>query len=495
MDLIPQLKAARRAGTPLICIRTADPAATIQSIAGQSNGDSPPFLQWDIVGGIKAINKEGSKAISALGDIPEVLGAVDALVLFAKLPERSVVFMHNIHRVINETGVSQAIWNLRNPFKLNSRTLIMLCPTVDLPIEIQQDVLVLDEPLPDESQLAEIVRNIYVSAELEPPEQTVIDKAVDATSGLAAFPAEQVCAMSISKKGLDLPALWDRKRSVIEQQRGLSVWRGTEKFSDIGGYDNLKTFLRAVLKGRRPPRGIVFLDEIEKSIGTGQDTSGVSQNMLGQLLTYMQDKESTGLLLIGPPGTSKSMFAKATGNEGNIPTIALDLGGMKGSLVGESEGNLRGALKVCEAVTQNRALFLATCNSIGALPPELRRRFVFGVFFCDLPEKAERLLIWDLYVKKYGLSKQAFPVDDGWTGAEIKQCCSLAYDLNMPLVQASEFIVPVSRSASDQILRLREQASGKYISASYPGVYQYQQAHADVQVTQVRKLDLKGGVN
>jgi hypothetical protein len=47
--------------------------------------------------------------------------------------------------------------------------------------------------------------------------------------------------MSLSKKGLDLEQLWERKRQVIEQVPGLSVWRGGETFDDIGGCENIKT--------------------------------------------------------------------------------------------------------------------------------------------------------------------------------------------------------------------------------------------------------------
>ena len=60
-------------------------------------------------------------------------------------------------------------------------------------------------------------------------------RAVDALLGLAAFPAEQVVAMSLSKRGLDHDQLWERKRQVIEQAPGLTVWRGGEAFTDVGG--------------------------------------------------------------------------------------------------------------------------------------------------------------------------------------------------------------------------------------------------------------------
>jgi hypothetical protein len=43
----------------------------------------------------------------------------------------------------------------------------------------------------------------------------------------------------------------------------------------------------------------------------------------------------------------------------------------------------------------------------------------------------------------------------------------------MSLRQSAEYIVPVARSAADQIESLRQQSSGKYLSASHPGVYEY----------------------
>jgi SpoVK/Ycf46/Vps4 family AAA+-type ATPase len=119
-------------------------------------------------------------------------------------------------------------------------------------------------------------------------------------------------------------------------------------------------------------------------------------------------------------------------------------------------------------------LFIATCNSIASLPPELRRRFTLGTFFFDLPTEEEREIIWQIYFKKYGVTGE-LPNDEGWTGAEIKECCRKAHRLSMTLTQAARFIVPVSRSAAEPIKALRQMASGKFISASTPGVYQYQE--------------------
>ena len=232
----------------------------------------------------------------------------------------------------------------------------------------------------------------------------------------------------------------------------------------------------------------MFIDEIEKAFaGTGTDLSGVKTEMTGTILTYMQDREADGAVFLGPPGAAKSAAAKATGGTAGIPTIAFDLPAMESSLVGASTERLRTALQIIDAVSQGRMLFIATCNSIASLPPELRRRFTLGTFFFDLPTTDEREMIWRIYLRKYNVSGE-LPNDEGWTGAEIKECCRKAHRLGITLVQASRYIVPISRSASEQIKALRQMASGKFISASMPGVYRYEEETAAAGRRVIREL-------
>ncbi len=503
--IVNEIKNARRVSTPLVCVRTADPAGTMAAIkadkfiyppAGKDAGLAP-ILVWDIARGLLADDREGDAAKpgekahkKVLKDQDQSLtnNLTEMLIMLQRAPTGTIVFIQNAHRYMDNPSVTQALWNLRDPFKSDMRMVVMLCPSISLPAELQQDILMIEEPLPSAKELKEIAVKLHQEVEIKEPTPETLERIVDATLGLAAFPAEQAMAVSLEPTGIDIPKLWERKIEIINSSPGLSVWRGKEKFADIGGCDNIKDFLSSVIAGIDSPRGIILLDEVEKAIGTGLDTSGVSQGMLGQLLTWMEDNYATGCIFIGPPGAAKSAIAKAAGNEAGIPTIALDLGGMKASLVGESEARLRNGLRVIDSVTQKRALFLATCNSIAILPPELRRRFKFGTFAFGLPTKSERAKIWALYIGKYKLEpKQPIPSDIGWTGAEIKQACELAYKLNRKLVDCAAFIVPVSVSAGEQIEKLCKDADGKFVSAGEPGLFRYVKEEAASAVASVSR--------
>jgi hypothetical protein len=193
------LKASRRVSTPLLAIRTADPALTVARVADAVARDAG-VVQWDSVRGLVNVNEQGAREIAkAIGErSPANVGPVDALVLAGDLGEDAVLVYANAQRFWNIAEVAQGIWNLRDSFKANGRTLALLTtPGAVLPPELAQDVLVLDEPLPAEEDLSRILQDTIAAAELPELDSETGGKAVDALLGLAAFPAEQVLAMSL----------------------------------------------------------------------------------------------------------------------------------------------------------------------------------------------------------------------------------------------------------------------------------------------------------
>ncbi len=507
---VEQVRKARAVGVPIIAITTPDARATIGSILVdddvratiESTDDRGPAYGWDMVDGLTELNPAATQATEWRTDLDQMatigeVGIIEVLNAARKSAGGGIYFVLNAHRVlVPESGqgvngaVSQAIGNVRDDFKSTGQTLVLLAPDLDLPPELQGDVLVIDEELPGRAELEDIVRQVHEAVGTS-CSYTILSDAVDATLGLPAFAAEQAMFLSMRKGGLDISRLWERKRQMVEATPGLSVYRGDETYDGLRGVDNIVDYMRLIFGGNNKPKAVVFLDEIEKAMAgaTGGESSGTSADQLGELLKYMEDHQARGLLFVGPPGAAKSAVAKAAGNDAGVPTVEMDLGAAKGSLVGQSEAQVRAMLKVVTAVSDGAPLFIATSNDIAKLPPELKRRFTMGTFYFDLPTTEERAAIWDVYTGKYGVevglddlptsvaAEQGFDShfdDDGWTGAEIKACARNAADLGISLDRAAGYIVPVAKSDADRIERLRVEANGRYISASVGGPYERQ---------------------
>lgn len=481
MKLLDTFKAARRAGVPLLAVQTPDQLALVPALAvaaGEvdkgAERQASPLIRWDAVQGFMPLNKAAEAAIAQAD--PEHVSAdpVGALVAASALPPGAVLMMVNTPRVIGEGAVPTALLNLRDPFKATGRMVVLLGPAFTLPPELVHDVVLLDEELPDDDAIAQVVDSIYASAgALCKPEKR--RAAVDALRGLPLFAAETAAAMSMGRRGLDVDAAWERKCALVQQTPGLTVWRGGESFDDLGGLVEVKRFCAALAK-TDSFSAVVWMDEVEKMMAAmHSDTSGVSQDQHQQILTFMQDQKVPGLLLIGQPGSGKSAIAKALGSAMGVPTVRMDMGAMMGGLVGDSQRMIRSALKTLMGISQGRMLVVATCNDVGALErsPELMRRFKLPKWYFDLPTAEEMATIWPVVKKRHGIAAgEPTPEDAGWTGAEADACCEIAALLNVSLVEAAQNIIPMALAQPDIVLRRREQAHGRFLNASAPGIYQ-----------------------
>lgn len=484
--------AARRTSVPLVVVQSADQAsAQAELVEGSAEF---PLIQWDAASGMFGLNDKGKDALSKAGvKQQDTIGFVEAMIAAQQLPRGSVVFGHNVHRQLQSqeplataTNV-QAVANLRETFKKNFRMFVMLCGVgASVPSELDQDVMVLSQPLPGHDALGTIVKELYVSAKLPAPKADLVEKAVDAVSGLSGFAAEQAISVSFTEDGVDLQALWERKRTMIEQTPGLSVWRGGEKFDDLVGLDGIKAKLRSRMQSRTPIGCVLFIDEIDKVLANVEsDTSGVRTDQMRTLLTEMENNEWRGLVAVGVAGGGKSAIAKAFGNEVGVPTVALDLGGMESKYVGESEQRLRTGMHIVKAIGRGNAYVIATSNNASVMRPELQRRFTDGMWFFDLMSDAERTAALRHYIRRYELTKaQVAKVPDiaGWTGAEIRNMCRDAWDTGCTLTEAARFIVPMSRSRADEIEKLRRYAHSRFLDAAKMGDYQYVPAPMEAQL-------------
>ncbi|MBC8875698.1 MAG: AAA family ATPase [Planctomycetes bacterium] len=432
---------------------------------------------WDIDQGL---HLPGQPAASD-ADAQDPLAAIRSVNSLATEDGTALLVLQNFHRFLQSPEIVQALIHQITTGKQNRTFIVVLAPIVQIPTELEKLFIVLEHQLPDREQLGQIACGI-ATEDGELPSDTELETVLDAAIGLTRYEAEAAFSLSLVRHDRVLPeAVWELKAGMLKKSGLLSLYRGEENFTSLGGLDSLKAFCRRSLlqPGRSNPL-----------------------------------KRPRGVLLLGVPGTGKSAFAKALGRETGRPTLILDVGSLMGSLVGSTEANVRQALQIADAMAPcilfcdevEKALsgvtnsgqtdsgvsarlfgslltwmndhtsdvyMVATCNDISKLPPEFSRAERFdGVFFLNLPDREQRSQIWDLYLRLFELDPdQRRPKDDQFTGAEIRACCRLAALLDVPLVQAAQNVVPVAVTAAESVDRLRTWASGRCLDADRSGIY------------------------
>jgi len=482
MDLQTQFMTARNRGVPLLGIITPDPASTVSWIHLLISNETP-IVQWDSARGLLGVNNAGGTELmrvtgseSAMELMGNTIDPVNALGIAMKLREQSVAIFMNLPSHWNHPEVSQAVWNLRDPFKSDFRSLVILGPDITPPPILHHDLVVWEEPLPTDQDIVKISHELYEAGALPVPDQKTEERICQTVRGLPAFAAEQAIALSLNGKGLLWDVLWNHKKRMIENTPGLTVYSGGETLDDLAGLDQIKSFVRGLHGGPKPFKAIIYVEEIEKMFaGASSDHAGdggVAKDSLQNILTEMENNDWSGLISVGPPGSGKSLLSKAIGASFNVPTIAFDLGATRQSLVGASEQAVRACFRVIKAIAGDGAFWVATCNKYETLPPELKRRFRYGIWYTGLPDEKELGAIWDLQRVRYQIPQQ-YPIPGGvrYSGADVRNICEIASRLSINLAQAAQYIVPVSVSDPGSIAKLEEAANGRFLSASYPGVY------------------------
>jgi AAA+ superfamily predicted ATPase len=442
-----------KAGYPTLCILTQEPHRAEQAVICENWR----FFAWDCITGIReaGLPKVAEEITDPVHALTWLHGQVD-----------TILIVHNLHLFMENPEVIQALQNGVIRWKATGCALVMISPIILLPPEVEKFFTLIDLPLPGIERLFDVQCDIARPLNINPNK-----KAARAAKGLTEFEAETAYALSLIRHGyFSSRIVSEQKAQMIRKSRLMEFWEPA-RIEDVGGLDNLKEFIRNRAKAFSPE----------------------NENL----------PRPKGILLVGIPGTGKSLTCKAAASILGWPLIRLDIGALKGSLVGESERKMREATRVIEAFgeavtwvdelekafagvrssgesdagttasmfghfltwmaeTTASVLVMATANDITKLPPELLRAGRFdATFFVDLPGFTERTEIIRIMNRKYHTE---IPLEfasklQGYTGAEIEQ---LAKDsLYDGLDPAFESLVPLYRTMREDIQTLRDWAKSR----------------------------------
>lgn len=295
-------------------------------------------------------------------------------------------------------------------------TLFIVSHQLDVPNAIEKFVTVFDLPLPDEASIHQIIHDFADEVGEDVSEENKSQFAL-AFQGLTRYEIIQLLKRGYQQDGQlsadDLQLIHDEKAQIIKKSGTMAVVQVKETLKDIGGLNVLKPYLKQKAK---------VLNNWSSARAFGVEPP-------------------KGIMIVGMPGCGKSLTAKAASKLFNLPLLKLDMGSLMGKYVGESEGNMRYALKIAEAVSpcvlwideiekafvgmgsgalgsevstrmfgyflswmqekESQVFVIATANDISVLPPELLRKGRFDeIFYVDFPNDSERKAIFEVHLRK-----------------------------------------------------------------------------------------------
>ena len=475
-----QLDLLIRARTPILWIRSLEEErveALLEQAAQRLGGRT--LLRWDFIEGLGgALNR----SVEAARNPMAALACLDPLP-----PEQAAMLvLRDFHRYCEDAGVCRRLRNLASSLRQAPRTLVITAPDWSIPRELEDSITLLDLPLPAAEEIRTLLSTI-ANASGHPLSPGVAEQLTAACHGLSEQRVRQLAARALARRGQlgeeDLAEVLEEKRQAIAKSELLEYCPSEASPADIGGLEALKHWLEQ--------RHMAFSEEAMR---------------YGLPLPR-------GVLLVGPQGTGKSLTAKAVAHSWSMPLLRLDVGRLFAGLVGASEARTRDMIQRAEAMapcvlwideidkgfggdsrsdggTSQRVLgtvltwmaektsavfVVATANGVDKLPAELLRKGRFDeIFLLDLPSAEERRAILDLQLGRRRPS-HTIPLDvlvdrtGGFSGAELEQTVIEAMHLafaeqrefgEADLIAAASQVVPLSRTAREQLEALQSWARG-----------------------------------
>ncbi|CAD5108210.1 AAA family ATPase [Zestomonas carbonaria] len=475
----------------LIVIESWDEPRVLETLTSLAIKRGLGLYTWAVTEGVQRLGFGGDGLGGEPSQEPEA-----ALKLVKHDPQPNLYVFCDLHPFLGDNPrLVRLLKEIAMAEGTHKPTLVLVSHSLKLPSEVQRYAARFSLSLPSEDELLAIVREEAArwsernrGARVRTDNRT-LQQVVKNLRGLSHGEARLLARNLICDDGAitqeDLPELNKTKFQLLDLEGVLSFESDTARFAEVGGLANLKRWLAERQTG--------FLD------GKGVDAP-------------------KGMLLVGVQGAGKSLAAKAVAGLWGMPLLRLDFACLYNKFFGETERNLREALRLAEQMApcvlwmdeiekglasgdhdggvSQRVLgtlltwmaerkapvfVVATANAIERLPPELvRKGRLDEVFFVDLPDNAVRAEIFRIHLQRRELDPQQFDLaqlaaaSEGFSGAEIEQAVVSAFYAAQARQQAVDQAlllatvqgaVPLSVLMAERLAALRAWAQGRTVSA------------------------------
>lgn len=519
--LMSELYKLSDTGAAVIQIKTREPirAAMVLRKNIVASEDSM-YREWDCVNGFRTFTAENFTTNINKGDNGDFFTALETplkelragtSVVNAERDKIHYFAFINAHPYIRDNPIAtELIQQYAAILPSTNVCIVFITPEITLDSIAPGTVLVTDMKTPSTSELIEVLTKVVDSAKSDFNDGSLLtDEDMQQTAllglGLTLFEFETYAAKAIVEAGLDnaeaitsenmLKGIAEGKTAVVRQSEILELYP-TVGMSEVGGMQRLKDWIES------------------------------RKNCYSEEAREFGIEPPKGAVVVGVPGTGKSLVAKAIAASLGIPLVRFDFARVFSKYVGDSESRVRAALSMVEAMAPcvlfideiDKALggaggsgdggvsarvlgtFLTwlndskapvfnmvTANKVDGLPPELLRKGRFDqIFSVGLPTAAERKEVLNIHLRKRGHEMEFDRKDmarfveasDTYVPAEIesavKDALIIAFnegagtELAMHhIVTALRDMIPMSRSNALQIATILDWAANNAVSVNY----------------------------
>lgn len=417
MSMIEKISQYMDAGYPILYMNTFEELKGVKSIIAASGARQ--VLSWSYAEGL-VLYKNGEAQDLYKNDLAKTPIAIVLEQLLADSLyelEGKVIVFKDIHHYLEEPEVISLLKQLVNKINLGADfSIIFLSPIVKIPKELEKFITIIEAEYMGYDAIRKEIVDFIEYQELPKVADKLLDELAMAFKGLTKFEINNLLALAYANDGeltrADLGLIFEQKKQMIMKSGILEMVNVKESVDDIGGLENLKEWFA------KKAKVIKNIHEAEKF--------GVDM--------------PKGVLIAGVPGCGKSLNAKVASTLFEVPLLRMDMGRLMGKYVGESEGNMRRAIALSEAIfpcvlwidelekafaginghggsevtvrlfgnfltwmqdKESPVFVVATANNIMDLPPELMRKGRFDeIYFVGLPKADERKKILQIHIKK-----------------------------------------------------------------------------------------------
>lgn len=437
------------------------------------------------------------KTKELLNDDKTIIGALDYIASEIKTKENATFILSDVSELDDATFTARYLTDIVTLAEEKNSVVIVITNN-KIWQHLQRLGMTVELSLPNEEELYTLIQQLvepYKSQITLEWDDNNFKEAATILLGISSIEVKNVILSLIAKGSIVKQDLVDLK---FAKDRLFSNISGLEKIDiddnvSFGGLGNLKN----------------WLDEKEKLFSPIKKEEMKKRGL----------RPPRGILMMGVPGSGKSLSAKAIASRWKLPLYLLDFATVQGRYVGQSEQQLKEALETAEHVSpcilwideiekglsgnsdsgvttrmigqflfwlqecKKEVFVVATANEVNNLPAELLRKGRFDeIFFIDLPTPNERKEIIELYVHKY-LNVNIAPqflttlvnISDGFSGSDIETTLrDITYkvvsgDNNLTeelIINSFKKAIPLYKTNPDKIDRIRKWGLERAVPAS-----------------------------